>query len=91
MNGLSPESRGPDTPGGTTPLATDTLADKGVRFGCGGLLGFLLVLGVAEFGEALTLEGFIVVGALAVAGCGMFGVTYGERFFGGMLKVFKWL
>jgi hypothetical protein len=91
VNGLPPNSGGPDIPGGATPLATDTLADKGVRFGCGALLGLLLVLGVAEFGEGLTLEGFIAVGALAVAGCGAFGVTHGERFFSGLLKVFKWL
>lgn len=90
MISSQPQSRQPHT-GSVPPLADDTLADKAVRFVCGAFFGFLVVLGVAEFGEVLTLEGYMLVGAVVVAACGALGVTHGERFFEGLLKVFRWL
>ena len=68
MNGLQPESERPCP--GRSQLACDTLADKSVRFVYGALIAFRLVLGVAEVGEVLTLDGFILVGGLVVAACG---------------------
>ena len=67
VNGLQPESERPCP--GRSPLASDTLPDKSVRFVCGASIGFRLVLGVAEVGEVLTLEGLILVGGLIVAAC----------------------
>jgi hypothetical protein len=85
-----------DKPRELPSRARDTLADKRVRFGCGGLLGLLIVASVvissaAIFGDVLGFWSLMAFGALAVGACGVLGVTHGDRFFVGLLKVVKWV
>jgi hypothetical protein len=55
--------------------------EKGIRFGCGGLLGLLLGLRASLYfwvGEEVSLAVLIVV--LAVVLCGFASMKMGERF-----------
>ncbi len=73
-------------------FAVDTAADKAVRFGCGAVLAFLLVLAVGMFGLAdpLGTPALLTLCTGLVVGAGFLSVTYGEPFIRALLKLIKW-
>ncbi len=81
------ESGAPEQP---KALARDTWGDKGIRFGCGGALGLLLVAAIGIYAEG-SIEGVLGFGGLVIALFGTLGVTQGDRFLRGVLGIMKWL
>ena len=67
--------------------------EKGLRFGCGGLLGLVVALYLMfRFWRAPTIEGTLFWGGLAVTVlvCGGLAVRYGDRFFEEVIDWFTW-
>ncbi len=74
-------------------LLDDTLADKAVRFGCGGILAALIILGTVFSGFVEGVEDRTAL-AMCVAGvvaAGLLSVACGEPFIRALLKLIKWL
>jgi hypothetical protein len=88
--GIGPDAQ-PDAQEDARFLLRDTVLDKGVRFGCGTLLGMLMVAAVAITEVGLSLGGTVVLGALFVSACGILAVSQGERFIRGLLRLTGWL
>jgi hypothetical protein len=82
---------GNDGPSQTPPaLATDTLADKGLRFGCGAAIGVIVALTLAMFGDGFPTGAGLAFVALAVAVCGALAVKRGDTFVESLLKALNW-
>jgi hypothetical protein len=89
--GTPPEPRGSDTdhsPGKVPSLATDTMADKAVRFGCGALMAGIAVAFLLSSVMAGG-TGLILLATSIVLACGVLAVAYGESFIEGLLKVIE--
>ncbi len=83
---------GEKQPEGASPLATDTLADRAVRFGCGAALALLLALGTIFFGiaDAVSTGAAVVCVAVVVGVAGVSSVLFGERVILGLIRLIKW-
>ena len=71
-------------------LATDTWADKGVRFGCGAAVGLVVVLTFAVFGDGLPTDAALLFLVAAVAVSGLLALKHGDRFFESLMKALNW-
>ncbi len=74
-------------------FAVDTVADKVVRFGCGAILVFLLLLALAILGvlpESFGTPALVTLCVVLVIGAGSLSVSYGEPFIRALLKLIKW-
>ena len=73
------------------PLLADTHSDRALRFGCGAVLGALIMLGVGLGGVAQGDLGlFLFLALLVVVACGVFGASHGDRFFHAILRRLDW-
>ena len=64
--------------------------EKSVQFGCGFLLGGIVLLaavGMSVFNEGSRFWLFIGIGAFI---CGLLAIRYGDRFFNAFFKWFGW-
>ena len=91
MTGLAQQDDQGHEPG--PALSHDTAVDKALRFGCGALLGGLVLLGLGLLGLGEGLGGSAVaVGALIfLTAAGLAGLGFGEPFLQSLLKLIKWL
>ncbi len=74
-------------------MSADTAVDKALRFGCGALLGGLVLLtfGLLGLGEGLSGSAVGVIALILVVAAGLAGLGFGERFLQSLLKLVKWL
>jgi hypothetical protein len=84
---MSPDGEDPPPDSSSSPpaLATDTVGDKLVRFGCGAFLGGLTVAFLLSSVMAGG-TGLVVLAMVVVALCGLLAVTHGDRFVEGLLR-----
>jgi len=62
--------------------------EKIIRFVCGGIAGAVLNT-IAWFHSGFGVEIFLLTASLAVLACGMAAVYYGDRFWHGLLGIFR--
>ena len=74
-------------------FAKDTPFNKVLRFGCGAILGGLIVVGVLMFGllQPFGATGVIIGSVIAVGVSGLVSVTHGEAAIRVLLKLIRWL
>ena len=70
-------------------LSNETVSDKAVRFGCGAVIGVAILVSLVIYGVVEDERG-LVVGGIAVLGCGILAALGGDRAVGALLKVLKW-
>ena len=73
-----------------SPL-TDSPSDRALRFGCGALLGIVIVLALGLGGVAQgDLSLLVVLGLVVVVTCGLLGASHGDRFFKAVVSRLDW-
>lgn len=64
--------------------------EKGIRFGCGFLFGGVMLIVVFARGFSLTASPFWVAVGVGALICGLLAIRYGDRFYHGILELFRW-
>ncbi len=83
-----------DEPTTAPAFAKDTLGDKVARFGCGAILGLLVVMGLfltGVFELFGSVTGTAVGAAVLIILAGVACVTHGESAIQVLWKLIKWL
>lgn len=69
----------------------DTKIEKTLRFGCGTILGALVVLSVLPYSDVLGEQAYTLVGTLIPLACGLLALFRGKRFLVELLEFIRGL
>jgi len=64
--------------------------EKGIRFGCGGLVGLLLGISMAIHYFSASVDEIVFMCLAAALVCGGLAAKYGDRFWDGLMNWLRW-